>query len=244
MQRIKHVIRQHLILVIAVTVMTATYAAPEGTRSTEINDNTGVPAVLNQKTTATEGLAADTLETLPIKGRAPKTGYSRHQFGNGWGVVGNCDMRNLILRRDMSDAVIKTGDNCAVLSGNLYDPYTGTIIRFRYGSESSQAVQIDHVVALSDAWQKGAQALPPQDRNAFANDPLNLLAVDGPANMKKGDSDAATWLPPNKAYRCRYVARQIAVKAKYRLWATAAERDAMQRVLGSCPDQQLPAVNP
>ncbi len=102
------------------------------------------------------------------------------------------------------------------------------------------AVQIDHVVALSDAWQKGAQRISQSQREALANDPLNLLAADGPANQQKSDADAASWLPANKSYRCIYVARQIAVKATYKLWITAAEKDAMTRVLNTCPDQTLP----
>jgi hypothetical protein len=101
-------------------------------------------------------------------------------------------------------------------------------------------VQIDHVVALSDAWQKGAQAIEFSDRVVFANDPLNLLAVDGPANQKKGDSDAASWLPSNRQFRCQYVARQIAVKQKYSLWVTEAEKAAMKRVLNGCGEQRLP----
>ncbi len=98
------------------------------------------------------------------------------------------------------------------------------------------------MVALSDAWQKGAQQLDEAKRAEFANDPLNLMAVDCPANNKKSDSDAASWLPPNKEYRCRYVARQIAVKAKYILWGDQAEKSAMQRQLGLCPGQVLPIV--
>jgi len=101
-------------------------------------------------------------------------------------------------------------------------------------------VQIDHVVALSDAWQKGAQQISAEDREKFANDPLNLLAVDGPANAAKSDSDAATWLPPNKAFRCQYVARQIAVKRIYKLWVTEAEKDAMKRVLSTCDEERVP----
>ena len=101
-------------------------------------------------------------------------------------------------------------------------------------------MQIDHVVALSDAWQKGAQQLTEAQRLSFANDPLNLLAVDGPANQQKSDGDAATWLPPNKSYRCDYVARQISVKSSYGLWVTRAEHDAMARVLGDCPDTAAP----
>lgn len=104
-------------------------------------------------------------------------------------------------------------------------------------------MQIDHIVSLSDGWQKGAQQLSYKQRNNFANDPLNLLAVDGPANMQKGDGDTATWLPPNKIYRCAFVARQIAVKSKYNLWVTRAEKDAMSRILNRCPDQVLPIEN-
>lgn len=184
--------------------------------------------------------AAGILETLEVKGRAPKTGYARVQFGNGWTNVAGCDTRNTILYRDMSGAV--TDDNCRVISGVLNDPYTGESIRFVRGPETSQLVQIDHVVALSNAWQTGAQALTDIQRIALANDPLNLLAVDGAANQQKSDGDAATWLPPNKSFRCQYVARQIAVKQKYQLWVTPAEKEAMQRVLRSCPNQTSPSV--
>jgi hypothetical protein len=125
----------------------------------------------------------------------------------------------------------------------LDDPYTGAEIQFVRVSSTSGEVQIDHVVALSDAWQKGAQDLEFTERVIFANDPLNLLAVDGPANQEKGDADAASWLPPNRAFRCRYVARQIAVKAEYKLWVTEAEKAAMRRVLNGCGDQRVPNEN-
>ena len=131
-----------------------------------------------------------------------------------------------------------------MLRGTLHDPYTSTTIAFLRGQSTSSRVQIDHVVALSDAWQKGAQQLSYERRTAFANDPLNLLAVDGPTNQRKGDGDAATWLPPQRAYRCAYVARQVAVKQRYRLWVTAAEREAITRVLRSCPGQALPVARP
>jgi hypothetical protein len=129
---------------------------------------------------------------------------------------------------------------CKIQSGNLADPYTGTNIAFLRGTTTSTAVQIDHVVALSDAWQKGAQQLTTEQRTAFANDPLNLQSTDGPTNMKKGDGDAATWLPPNKGFRCEYVARQISVKATYTLWVTQAEHDAMAGILGGCSGQLAP----
>lgn len=184
-------------------------------------------------------LASMALEELEVKGWAPKTGYSRTHFGDSWADIGSCDTRNLILGRDL--ALIKLDeDGCLVLSGTLRDPYTGGQVQFARGGRTSSLVQIDHVVALSDAWQKGAQALSEQRRLEFANDGLNLLAVDGPANRHKGDGDAATWLPANKAYRCQYVARQIAVKLKYQLWLTPAEHDAMSRILDKCPAQRLP----
>jgi len=188
------------------------------------------------------------LARLPVKGRAPKTGYGRAQFGTAWtddvqvdGGHNGCDTRNDVLRRDLVATIRKPGTGgCVVLSGTLRDPYTGRDIAFVRGERTSVAVQIDHVVALSDAWQTGAQRLTAQQRRNLANDPLELLAVDGPTNEAKGDGDAATWLPPNKAYRCAYVARQIAVKRAYHLWVTPAERDAMRRVLHSCADGFVP----
>lgn len=170
------------------------------------------------------------------------TGYTREQFGNGWAPVGICDMREYILARDMTNVTFRS-DGCSVQTGTLNDPYTGKAILFTRGPRTSDAVQIDHVVALGDAWQKGAQQLSQQTREQLYNDPLELLAVDGSANQQKSDGDAATWLPANKAYRCRYVARQIAVKAKYRLWVTQAEHDAMARILSTCPSQVLPLVH-
>lgn len=186
-------------------------------------------------------LASTALAKLAIKGRAPKTGYSRDQFGGDWATSGGCDTRDHILARDLSSIEQRSASDCAVLSGTLDDPYTGKTIQFTRGPSTSSAVQIDHVVAIGDAWQKGAQQLTYSERVQLYNDPLELLAVDGPANEQKSDGDAATWLPPNKSYRCRYVARQIAVKAKYKLWVTQAEHDAMQNILDSCPSQTLPS---
>ena len=192
---------------------------------------------------AADQKASAVLETLAVKGRAPKTGYTRAQFGPTWDDVdGNgCDTRNDILARDLSNKVFDTGaDACHVLTGILIDPYSGERINFLRGVGTSSEVQIDHVVALSDAWQKGAQKLSAQSRDALQNDPLNLLAVKGRLNSQKGDGDAATWLPPLKSYRCAYVARQIAVKAKYSLWVTTAEKAAMKSILAKCPGQLIP----
>ncbi len=190
-------------------------------------------------TTQNAPRALEALGSLEVKGRAPKTGYARSEFGDGWAEVAGCDMRNIMLKRGMSDVELSE-DGCVVLRGTLQDVYTDSTILFVRGSTTSDAVQIDHVVALSDAWQKGAQQLTSTERTQFANDPLNLLAVDGPANQQKADSDAASWLPPNKNFRCAYIARQIAVKQKYRLWVTEAEKAVMTRVLNGCSEQTLP----
>ena len=182
-------------------------------------------------------LAITTLENLPVKGRAPKTGYTRAQFGPTWADVdrNGCDTRNDILQRDLTEISYraKTRD-CVVESGNLVDRYSGEVINFKRGNISSMEVQIDHVVALSNAWQTGAFKLDALQRRALANDPLNLFAVKGRLNSQKRDGDAATWLPPLKSFRCTYVSHQIAVKAKYSLWVTPPEKAAMRRILSTC----------
>ncbi|NLR25170.1 DUF1524 domain-containing protein [Rothia dentocariosa] len=187
------------------------------------------------------------LNTLPVKGRAPKTGYSRAQFGDAWSDIDHngCDTRNDILNRDLTAKQHKNSRGCVVISGILNDPYTGKVINFMRGKDTSEQVQIDHVVALSDAWQSGAQEISAQERLQLANDPENLLAVDGPANQQKSDSDAATWLPANASFRCSYVARQIRVKAKYHLWVKPAEKEAMINVLTPCAGAaEAPAPKP
>ena len=187
--------------------------------------------------------AAAVLETLAVKGRAPKTGYDRAQFGPAWSDVDHngCDTRNDILTRDLTAIIYKPGThNCLVLSGTLIDPYSGEKIEFTRGVGSSLDVQIDHVVALSNAWQTGAFKLTYEKRLAFANDPMNLLAVQGRLNSQKGDGDAATWLPPLKTIRCAYVAQQIVVKAKYGLWVTPPEKAAMVSLLANCPGFKAP----
>lgn len=186
--------------------------------------------------------AETVLETLSVKGRAPKTGYTRAQFGQTWADVNRngCDTRNDILQRDLTNITFRSGTrDCVVESGTLIDPYSGVTINFIKGNKTSTEVQIDHVVALSNAWQTGAFKLTLEKRTEFANDPANLLAVQGRLNSQKKDGDAATWLPPLKSYRCTYVAKQISIKAKYGLWVTAPEKAAMKSILARCPNQPL-----
>jgi hypothetical protein len=194
------------------------------------------------RTTAAPSSALAALDRLVVKGPSPMTGYHRvADFGEPWVDVDDngCDTRDDILRRDLTQ---RSSTGCEVRSGVLHDPYTGTTIHFVRGLQTSDAVQIDHVVPLADAWRTGAQKLTEGTRTALANDPVNLFAVDGPTNTIKSDGDAATWLPPVKSFRCTYIAHQIAVKRTYSLWVTPAEKAAMTRVLAACPAQRLPTA--
>jgi hypothetical protein len=212
---------------------------PDPTPSQTPTPTSSSPSTLEPEPAAlSEAISA--LASIPIKGRAPKTGYDRDLFASDWDYSFGCDTRNKILRRDFSEFAFRAGSSCIIETGVLNDPYTGTTINFVRGVGTSSEVQIDHVVAVSDAWQKGAQQLSSDQRYAFYNDPLNLLAVSGSANSQKSDSDAASWLPSNKSFRCEFVARQIAVKLSYKLWVTQAEYDSMYRVLEACPNQTLP----
>jgi hypothetical protein len=178
------------------------------------------------------------LETLPVRPEDNSPPFRRDAFGPAWDDVDHngCDTRNDILARDLTQ--VSHSHGCLVAAGRLADPYTGDDITFNRARGAS-AVQIDHVVSLSDAWRTGASQWTAKRRLAFANDPENLLAVDGPENQRKGDDDAAEWLPPAKGYRCPLVARQIGVKARYGLWVESAEKAAMRAVLASCPNQPV-----
>ncbi|MBP3899492.1 HNH endonuclease [Candidatus Saccharibacteria bacterium] len=185
-------------------------------------------------------LAKDVLEQLEIKGRAPKTGYARTAFYKTWPNVDGCSLRQIIIKREVGESVKL--DGCDVVAGTFVEPYTGNTFTATQKSDFSNHIQIDHVVALSDAWQKGAQYKSAEERYAMATDPLNLLAVDASANQQKSDGDAATWLPSNKAFRCQYVARQISVKYKYGLWVTEAEHNAIADILQNCPNEPVVGI--
>lgn len=229
-------------LLLVVSAGDATPDAPPAQAPAVAAQHAANPAIRPVNTSPDYTASLAQLQTLPIKGRAPKTGYRRSEFGPAWtddvnvaGGHNGCDTRNDILRRDLVDITLKPGSRaCTVLSGTLNDPYSGKTIPFTRGAGTSAAVQIDHMVSLSDAWQKGAQQLDPSTRQDFANDPRNLQATSGELNKQKGDGDAATWLPPNRAYRCTFVSRQVQVKAAYGLWVTQAEHDVIAKLLTGC----------
>ena len=184
--------------------------------------------------------ARQRLGQLEVRGWDRTSDFKRYRFGKAWSDDvdvefghNGCNTRDDILRRDLQNLVVRRG-TCYAQSGTLVDPYSGVTIDFVRSPETSKAIEIDHVVALADAWYKGARSWDPQRRLDFANDPRNLLAVSPKANFDKAFRDAASWLPPNEAFRCDFVARQIEVKAAYGLWLAAKEKKAMEAVLARC----------
>ena len=173
----------------------------------------------------------------PIAAAAPTRGipaYDREAFGDGWADAdGDCqDTRQELLIRDLDGEQLDAA-GCKVLSGTLHDPYTGTTIAFRRGQHTSDEVQIDHVIPLAAAWRAGAYSWTPEQREAFANDPNELRAVDGPTNNRKGDRGPSTWLPPNEGARCAYAASWRDVAATYALDLDAADEVAVDEILAS-----------
>jgi hypothetical protein len=221
------------------TIVVACVAALAMSSCSELDNALGEPPSSSTAPAgpAAAGSALSTLATLQVREEALSPRYDRDQFGESWkDVDGNgCDTRNDILQRDLEQETLRE-DGCTVLTGVLNDPYTGKVINFDR-SRAASAVQIDHVVSLGDAWRTGALEWSDEMRLAIANDPENLLAVDGPENQTKSDDDASQWLPPVESFHCPLVARQIGVKARYGLWVTPAEQAAMQAVLATCPDQ-------
>lgn len=204
----------------------------------ELNNDAAIDDEVHSKELQSEAnslFAKDVLESLAVKEKDESQKYYRKLFYDDWATDKNgCSTREVILKRDLKDVVLNA---CKVMSGTLDDPYTGKIVNFVRGQNSSSAVQIDHVVALSNAWTTGANQFDEKKRHELSQDPLNLLAVEGSANQEKSDQDAASWLPINKSFQCQYVARQISVKYKYRLWVTTEEKAMMRQVLSRCPDE-------
>lgn len=177
------------------------------------------------------------LAEIPTTTAAPTATYNRDSFGPAWADTDHngCDQRNDVLARDLTDVTYKPGThNCVVLSGRLADPYTGKTIAFTRGSTTSTAVQIDHMVPLSWAFQHGAAAWPESRREQLATDLSNLTAVDGPTNEAKSDQGPGSWLPPASSYDCTYVARFTYVVHRYELTIDTADRAGITRTLNTC----------
>ncbi|MGF2945554.1 HNH endonuclease family protein [Mycobacterium sp. Lab-001] len=170
--------------------------------------------------------------------------YRRGAFGAAWdddndAPLGHngCDTRDDILNRDLVDKTYVSIKRCpdAVATGTLHDPYTNNSIAFQRGARTGESVQIDHIVPLAYAWDMGAYGWPPGERLRFANDPANLLAVEGQANQDKGDSPPARWMPPNTAFDCQYAMQFIAVLRGYRLPVDEPSAGVLRRAAATCP---------
>lgn len=211
-----------------------TVAAPSRTGTTGPVTSGGASA-----TTVRPGPVVRALSTLRVKGRAAKTGYDRDRFGQAWADVdrNGCDTRNDILDRDLVDKTYVSIKRCpnAVATGTLHDPYTNATVPFLRGAQVGAAVQIDHIVPLALAWDLGARTWTDDMRLRFANDPANLLAVDGPANQNKGDAEPAIWMPPNGAFHCQYAIQFIAVLRGYALPIDALSAPVLRDAAATCP---------
>ncbi|MCZ7459825.1 HNH endonuclease family protein [Streptomyces sp. WMMC940] len=193
------------------------------------------PGLAPVTTDADKAAARGLIGELTTKGRGPRTGYDRDEFGYAWmdtadGVPlarNGCDTRNDLLKLHGRHVRFRAGSDCVVVSMDLYDPYTGKDIAWKKARAAE--VQIDHVVPLSYSWQMGSSRWPESKRERFANDVLNLLPVEGRANSAKGDSGPASWLPPSKQIRCAYAVRFAQVALKYELPVTSADKRMMLR---------------
>jgi hypothetical protein len=221
-----------LALIVAYQVVTST----AGERSREFVARGDVPTVQP----GTDVLAGIAL----MPNRVHRYDYRRAAFGDAWtddndapGGHNGCDTRDDILNRDLVDKTYVAIKRCpdAVATGTLHDPYTSTTIAFQRGAKVGEAVQIDHIVPLALAWDMGAYDWPSAQRLRFANDPANLLAVQGQANQDKGDSEPALWMPPNDAFHCQYAIQFIAVLRGYGLPVTAPSVPVLRRAAASCP---------
>ncbi|GAA1945227.1 HNH endonuclease family protein [Agromyces allii] len=232
-----------LVIVLAVAIWVYLYG-PEGT-SSEAGDGwfpPGPSAAASDAPVHRAPIDPATLDpdlaALVVAGPSSTSPYDRELFGAAWADVdGNgCDTRNDVLIRDLVDLVFRADSNgCIVRTGTLHDPYTGAVISFTRGPDTSEAVQIDHMVPLSYAWQHGASTWTDAQRAAFANDPANLSAVDGPANQSKSDSGPAEWMPPRGEYACTYVDRFAGVLLAYGLTIAPEDLDAIAAVDAGCP---------
>ncbi|MGB9221840.1 HNH endonuclease family protein [Mycobacterium sp.] len=176
--------------------------------------------------------------------RTHRYDYHRSAYGEAWdddndapGGHNGCDTRDDILDRDLVDKTYVSIKRCpnAVATGILHDPYTNTVIAFQRGAKVGEAVQIDHIVPLAYAWDMGASGWPEPLRLRFANDPANLLAVQGQANQDKGDLPPAQWMPPNTAFACQYAIQFIAVLRGYSLPVDEPSAGVLRQAASTCP---------
>jgi hypothetical protein len=170
--------------------------------------------------------------------------YRRAAFGESWtddntapGGHNGCDTRNDILDRDLVDKTYVSITRCpnAIATGTLHDPYTNATIAFTRGALTGAAVQIEHIVPLAYAWDMGARNWTDEMRVRFANDPANLLAIDGQVNQDKGDKQPADWMPPNRAFWCQYAVQFAEVLRGYGLPVDTPSATVLREAAETCP---------
>lgn len=226
-----------LLIALVATAGCSVPGASAGTSEPTTTSNSTAASRLTPLTHAGRVKAVATIKRLPTKGRGPMTGYSRAQFGAPWsddatGVLwaGNqCRTRDDVLRRDMDG--VKLRGKCTVIAGHYTDPYTGQVVKF--SKSKAYESPIDHLLPLGFSWQMGAARWPASKRLRLANDPLNLITTTEKINSAKGDSDPASYLPPNKKIRCAYVDRFALVATKYDLPVTPADKVIMLAQCGT-----------
>jgi hypothetical protein len=225
-----------LIAAVAVAILVAVQVSTAASREDRFVAGADVPTV---------AAGVDVLAGVPlIPARVHGGDYRRAAFGDAWtddtaapGGHNGCDTRNDILDRDLVDKTFTAISRCptAVATGTLYDPYTNDTIAFTRGNQVGAAVQIDHIVPLALAWDLGARNWTDDMRRRFANDPANLLAVQGKANQDKGDSEPADWMPPNHAFWCQYAVQFAAVLRGYALPIDDRSAVVLRDAANTCP---------
>ncbi|GLX06800.1 HNH endonuclease family protein [Microbispora sp. NBRC 16548] len=178
----------------------------------------------------------DAIASLPLSGE-DRTGYKRSSFKH-WIDADHdgCSTRAEVL---IAEAVTppQVGPGCTLTGGQWYSYYDDTTV------DQASSLDVDHLVPLAEAWDSGAYAWTPAQREAYANDldqPYHLVAVTARANRSKADKDPAEWLPPSESAWCRYIAEWTAVKINWGLTVDAAEKTALTTTAQDCPNSPLP----
>jgi hypothetical protein len=175
------------------------------------------------------------LKTLPVSPEYP-SGYDRDLFKHWSDADKDCfNTRAEVLQLETSTKTSHSS-TCTIKNGKWYSPYDNVTL------VEAGKLDVDHVVALKEAWDSGAKKWDSRSREAFANDlgyAGSLIAVSLGSNRSKSDRDIAEWLPTNASYRCTYVAVWVSVKWRWSLTVDAAEKTAISNVLKGCLSSKI-----
>lgn len=194
-----------------VTTTTTTSGSTATVTTTAPTTQSDAQALVDQLTVAPEGSGA---------------GYDRDLFDH-WIDVDHdgCHTRCEVLEAE------KRYDLPGLPQGGWLSIYDG------YSTDDASELDVDHVVALSEAWRSGADRWDANRRRAFANDldePDALIAVTASTNRSKSDRDPASWQPPNSGAWCQFGLGWVRVKIKWELTADDAEVRALRNILRGC----------